>query len=141
MTNLHDCFEFVQETGAIFLKGTRIEWEQVIQQFQNGMAAEEIASHFAAPLPLELVYAAITYYLMNKQEYAAYIRRGDELARQGFERYWASLSDEQRGKQSEMRQRLRDLKNRFTTDHGQLDIEALKAHTGGQKSQQTEAGV
>src|SRR5262245_31512789 len=109
MTDLRDCFDMLPEEHSIRLKGTRIAWEGVVQLYLQGMAPEDIATAFAYPLPIELVYAAITYYLLNKAEYAEHLRRGDELAKKWQEEYWASLTPEQRDKQTAMRQRMRDL--------------------------------
>lgn len=140
MTNLRDCFDTLPETHTIRLKGTRIGWEHVVQLFQQGLAPEEIATHFADPLPIEQVYAAITYYMLNRTEYEEYVRRGDEIARELQEKYWESLTPEQRDEQTAMRQRLRDLKARFTDDHGRLDVAGLKAHVEAERAQAAGAG-
>lgn len=141
MTELQSCFDILPDRLAIRLKGTRIDWEHVVQLFKNGMSPETIATHFAAPLPLEYVYAAVTYYLLNKAEYEDYVRRGDEHARQQYEKYWASLTPEQRERQTALRARIKDLKRRFTDDQGRLDVAALKAFVAQENAQPTGAGV
>jgi uncharacterized protein (DUF433 family) len=141
MTDLRDYFDILPDRRAIRLKGTRIDWEHIVQLFQNGMTPDEIATYFATPLPLEQVYAAVTYYLLNKTEYKEYVRQGDEIAKQQYERYWESLAPEERERQEGLRTRIRDLKARFTDAHGQLDYEALKAHLAQQRSQPAGAGA
>jgi uncharacterized protein (DUF433 family) len=140
MTELRDCFDLLPESGALRLKGTRIDWEHVVQLFQVGRSPEEILATYGHVLRLEEVYAAITYYLLNRTEYEEYVRRGDEYARQAFEKYWQSLTPEQQAKQTAMRNRLRELKTRFTDERGRLDIEALKQHVAAEKTQAAATG-
>lgn len=117
------------------LKGTRIDWEHVIQLFQLGRSPEEIATQYGSVLTIDSVYAAVTYYLLNKAEYQEYVRKGDEIAKRERERYWASLTPEQREHQESLRARLRDLKARFTDAHGRLDHAALKSHVAAELGQ------
>lgn len=128
MTELKDCFDVTPDPYAVRIRGTRIDWEHVVRLFQQGMPPEEIATAFASPVPLGHVYAAVARYLLNPDEYHEYVRQGDEaLARQQAE-YLAALPPEERARQEEKRQRLRDLKARFTDAHGRLDVSALRAH-------------
>jgi uncharacterized protein (DUF433 family) len=140
MTELRDCFDILPDRRAMRLKGTRIDWEHVVQLYQTGLSPEDIAAQYGS-LPLELVYAAVTYYLLNKAEYEEYARKGDEIAKQQFEKYWESLTPEQRERQEGLRARIRDLKARFTDAQGRLDYQALKAHMAEQKSQPAGAGA
>ena len=128
MTNLLDCFDILPDRRSIRIKGTRIDWEHVVQQYQNGMSVETIANYFAHPLPVELVYAAVTYYLLNKEEYEEYVRRGDEIAKRDSEEYWAKLTPEQQQRQLGLQNRLREMKAKFVDSHGRLDYESLRAY-------------
>lgn len=141
MTELRDCFDVLPDRHTIRLKGTRIDWEHVVQAYQNGMPPEEIAATaFGYPLPVEQVYAAITHYLLNKAVYEEYVRRGDEIARELSERYWAGLTPEQRDRQTAMLERLKELKAKFTDGNGRLDAAALRAHLMEARSQPVGVG-
>ena len=70
---LEDCFDF-QGSDVIRLKGHRIGLEHVIERYHEGYSAEEIGQEFPG-LKLELIYAAITYYLLNRAEIDAYLAR------------------------------------------------------------------
>ena len=128
MTNLLDCFDILPDRRSIRIKGTRIDWEYVVQQYRNGMSVEAIANYFAHPLPVELVYAAVTYYLLNKEEYDDYVRQGDAIAKQNAAEYWSKLTPEQQERQLELQNRLREMKAKFVDSHGRLDCESLSAY-------------
>lgn len=68
---LEDCFD-VQGLDVIRIKGHRIGLEHVIERYHEGYSAEEIGQEFPG---LELIYAAITYYLLNRAELDAYVAR------------------------------------------------------------------
>lgn len=98
---LESYFEFL-DSEEIRIKGTRIGLEIVIEDFLEGASPEEIAVRYSS-LSLEQVYAAITYYLANRQEVAAYIEAGwQELEKA------AQAQDEN---PAEVVKRLRRLKN------------------------------
>jgi uncharacterized protein (DUF433 family) len=141
MTDLRDCFDILPDRRAMRLKGTGIDWEHVIQLFQAGLSPEDISAQYGNSVSLELIYAAVTYYLLNKAEYEEYVRQGDEIAKQQYDRYWASLTPEERRRQEGLRTHIRDLKARFTDAHGRLDYQALKAHMADQRSQPAGAGA
>jgi uncharacterized protein (DUF433 family) len=90
---LEDYFEFEKvETKfgpaeTIRLKGRRITLEDVIEPFLQGMPPEQIAQRFSHPLPLEQVYATITYYLHNKEAMDHYLTRGREIADSFYEEH------------------------------------------------------
>lgn len=138
MTEWNDCFDTTLAPHALRIKGTRIDWEHVVQLFQQGMPPEEIATAFGTPIPLGYVYAVIARYLLNPDEYRQYVRQGDEtLARQQAERL-ATLPADERARQDAQRQRLRALKARFTDAQGRLDLPALRTHLA---SETVEAGT
>lgn len=70
---LEDYLDF-QAPDVIRLKGHRIGLEHVIERYQEGYSAEEIAREFLG-LELPLIYAAITYYLLNRAAMDAYLAR------------------------------------------------------------------
>ena len=73
---LEDYFEFA-EPDVIRLKGHRIFLEHIIERWLNGSSPERITQELST-LTLEEVYAAITYYLHNRQELDAYLARARE---------------------------------------------------------------
>ena len=70
---LEDYFEFLN-TDDIRIKGHRIGIDNVIEYYLQGCSPEQIQEHFPT-LNLEQIYATITYYLHNKREIDAYIKR------------------------------------------------------------------
>lgn len=79
---LESNFDFLSH-GAIRLKGTRIGIEIVLDDYLNGHSPEEISVRYRN-LTLKQVYAAITYYLYNKEKMDVYL----DTWRQGFEEAW-----------------------------------------------------
>lgn len=63
------------ESGVIYVAGTRVRLECVAELFESGATAEEIAQQYDA-IQLEDVYAVITYLLRNREAVAAYLSRG-----------------------------------------------------------------
>lgn len=138
MIGWSDCFDTTLAPHAMRIKGTRIDWEHVIQLFQQGMPPEEIAAAFGTPIPLGYVYAAIARYLLNPDEYSQYVRQGDEILARRQAEWAAKFPAEERARQEAQRQRLRALKARFTDTHGRLDLLALRTHLA---SEPVEAGT
>ena len=140
MTNLLDCFDILPDRRSMRIKGTRIDWEHVVQNYQNGMSVDAISECFAYPLPVELVYAAVTYYLLNKEEYYEYVHQGDEIVKRESAEYWAKRTPEQKERQLALQNRLREMKSKFVDSHGRVDYDALKAYVA-QKREPVGAGV
>ncbi len=65
--------------NAYRVRGSRVTLESIVYAFRAGASVETIRDDFPS-LSLEQVYGAITYYLANEQEIAAYI---DECERIG----------------------------------------------------------
>jgi len=63
------------QSGVIYVAGTRVRLECVAELFESGATAEEIAQQYDA-IKLEDVYAVITYLLRNREAVAAYLSRG-----------------------------------------------------------------
>ena len=72
---LEDYFDFnPKPVEHIRIKGTRIGLEHVIELYKSGMFPEQIAARYHT-VELVQVYAAITYYLHNKDAVEAYLER------------------------------------------------------------------
>src|SRR6266446_10200589 len=72
---MHMSKEYVtQIDGAYRINGTRVSLDSVVYAFLQGQTAESIAQSFPA-LTLEQVYGAITFYLANRPDIDAYLRR------------------------------------------------------------------
>jgi uncharacterized protein (DUF433 family) len=75
---LEDYFDFnTKPVEHIRIKGTRISLDHVIELYKMGKRPEEIAGQHHT-LELVQVYAAITYYLQNKDAVEAYLARGEQ---------------------------------------------------------------
>lgn len=72
-TDLADYFEF-QNADAIKISGHRIGIEHVLHYYLEGYQPDEIAREYPG-LPLEKIYATITYYLANRAELDIYLAR------------------------------------------------------------------
>lgn len=68
-------------SGAIRVENTRVTLDSVVFAFHEGATAEEIAERFPA-ITLSAAYAAITFYLQNRQEMDAYLKRRESEAEQ-----------------------------------------------------------
>ena len=64
----------VDAEGVVRVGGTRVPLETVVTAFEHGATAEEILQQYPS-LVLADVYAAISYYLRNKDEVEAYLRQ------------------------------------------------------------------
>jgi uncharacterized protein (DUF433 family) len=65
--------------GVIRIGGTRVTLETVVEAFNEGATAEEIATQYPA-LNLGDIYASITYYLRHRQEVDAYVQHQEQRA-------------------------------------------------------------
>ena len=101
---LEDYFDFDPDPAeSIRIKGTRIGLEHVVGLYKGGMFPEQIAVYFGCPITVEQAYAAVTYYLHNKDEVEAYMERG-RAATEAARREW------QAAKPSAAVERLRAMK-------------------------------
>jgi uncharacterized protein (DUF433 family) len=69
------------EHGAIRVANTRVTLDVLVAAYQQGDTPEKIHEGFPT-LKLADIYAVITYYLSNRDEVDAYLRRRDEEAEQ-----------------------------------------------------------
>jgi uncharacterized protein (DUF433 family) len=67
--------------GIIRIGKTRVTLDTVIEAFNEGATAEEIAQQYPA-LSLGEVYSAVAYYLSHKADVDAYLRSGEKIAQQ-----------------------------------------------------------
>jgi len=65
----------MDESGVVYIAGTRVRLECVAELFESGATAEEIAQQYDA-IKLDDVYAVITYLLRHREAVAAYLSRG-----------------------------------------------------------------
>jgi uncharacterized protein (DUF433 family) len=70
---LESYFEF-SGPDDIRIRGTRVGVEYVLSAYREGASPEEIVLRYPT-LSLEQIHAAITYYLRNRAEMGAYLRR------------------------------------------------------------------
>jgi uncharacterized protein (DUF433 family) len=78
--------------GVVRVAGTRVTLETIVDAFELGATAEEIAQQYPT-VPLVDVYSVITYYLRHKPEVEAYMSKREALAervRQEVERRFPS---------------------------------------------------
>jgi uncharacterized protein (DUF433 family) len=67
--------------GVVRVAGTRVTLETIVDAFETGATAEEIAQQFPT-VSLVDVYSVITYYLRHKPEVEAYLQERGALAEQ-----------------------------------------------------------
>lgn len=87
----------IAEGGAVRVGTSRVSFDLVVEQYENGMTAEEIAAAYDT-LALADVYAAIAYYLRHRQEVRGYLtrRQGEaDALRQSIELQRPRLSREE----------------------------------------------
>lgn len=87
----------VDEGGVVRVGSSRVSLDLVVEQYENGMTAEELAAAYDT-LALADAYAAIAYYLRHGQEVRSYLtrRRGEAAAmRQQIEARGPRLSREE----------------------------------------------
>ncbi|MEO5924035.1 MAG: DUF433 domain-containing protein [Bryobacteraceae bacterium] len=73
--------EYIEEReGGLYVAGTRVSLDSIVQCFQEGMSAETILSEFET-LTLAQVYGAIAYYLDNQAPVDAYRVRQEQRFR------------------------------------------------------------
>jgi uncharacterized protein (DUF433 family) len=76
------------EPDVVRVKGHRIELEQIVERYQEGYSAEQIAQEFPG-VELKAIYAIIAYYLHNQPAVDAYIVRIDASTETRY-RDWAA---------------------------------------------------
>lgn len=97
---LEDYFNFLGP-NTIRLKGHRLGIEDILELYDDGYSAEQIALEFPG-LSLEQIHATITYYWHNKDEIDAYLSRLDKLVE-------ASMQKAEQAEAPEVVKRMRSL--------------------------------
>lgn len=87
---LENYFDFISPDD-IRIKGHRIGIDLVIGYYLDGYSPEEIAAHLPS-LTLEEIHATITYYLHNRAQLDAYLRRLDAWRAARYEEWAAKPS-------------------------------------------------
>jgi uncharacterized protein (DUF433 family) len=87
---LEDYFDFLTEDD-IRIKGHRIGIDTVLRYYREGYTPEEISANLPA-LPLEKIYATITYYLHNRAKVDAYLRRVEQWQTARYQTWQANPS-------------------------------------------------
>ncbi|MCH8293672.1 DUF433 domain-containing protein [Candidatus Poribacteria bacterium] len=80
---LESYFDFINE-NAIRIKGHRIGIEHVLRDYQEGASPEEILLRYPT-LTLEKIHATITYYLANREEVDAYMKRVTQIQEEAWQ--------------------------------------------------------
>ena len=62
----------VSKDGTIFVSGTRVSLDSLVQNYDDGATAEEIVLRFPA-LQLADVHACLAYYLNNREQIRRYL--------------------------------------------------------------------
>ncbi len=94
---------YVEEReGGYYIAGTRIALDSIVHAFQDGESPEGILRSFPMAGPLVRIYAAITFYLENKEKVEAYLRDQD--------RRWDTLRKERAKPDDPFMNRLREAK-------------------------------
>jgi uncharacterized protein (DUF433 family) len=69
------------EAGGIRIGSSRVTLDSLLASYHNGSTPEEIAVQYSV-LPLEEIYATITYYLNHRQEIDNYLEQRSQQAQQ-----------------------------------------------------------
>ena len=69
----------VDEGGAVRVGKSRVSLDLVVEQYENGMAPEDLVRAYDT-LDLADVYAVIAYYLRHRDEVRVYLKRRAEEA-------------------------------------------------------------
>lgn len=87
----------VDERGAIFIGNSRVTLDTVIARYHQGDGPEAIHSGFPTISVMD-IYAVIAYYLVNRDEVDAYLKRRDETADQIRREVEANYTSEQQAR-------------------------------------------
>ena len=95
-----------QREDVYWVAGTRVSLDSIVYAFLEGQTAESIAQSFPV-LTLEQVYGAITFYLANRPDIDAYLRREEaefETLRQAWRTqdamFYQKMADARRQRQT-----------------------------------------
>jgi uncharacterized protein (DUF433 family) len=89
----------LEEDGVIRVAGARVTLDSVIEAFEEGCTAEEIAQQYST-LRLSDIYSVIGYFLNHREEISSYLEERGKLRKRVRE------ENEQRSDPSGVRERL-----------------------------------
>jgi uncharacterized protein (DUF433 family) len=93
----------MDEYGVIRISGTRVTLDTVIACFHQGDSPEAIHEGFDV-LPLNDIYTVISYYLANRDDVDAYLKRGQDDAERLRQEWEAHYTPEQKAFNERIRQ-------------------------------------
>jgi uncharacterized protein (DUF433 family) len=71
----------MNKDGVMLVSKTRVTLDTIVSAFNDGAAAEEIAYQYPS-VPLADIYSVISYYLHNKKQVNAYLKRREKFAQE-----------------------------------------------------------
>lgn len=71
----------MNKDGVILVSRTRVTLDTIVGAFNDGATAEEIAYQYPS-VPLADIYSVIGYYLRQKKQVDAYLKRREKQARE-----------------------------------------------------------
>lgn len=89
--------------GAYYLAGSRVSLASIIYEYRDGSTVETIRANFPT-LSLEQIHGAIAFYLDNRGEAEAYLRR--------LENKWEELERAAKPADPDLQQRIEEAKRR-----------------------------
>ena len=89
--------------GAYYLAGSRVSLASIIYEYRDGSTVETIRANFPT-LSLEQIHGAIAFYLDNRGEAEAYLRRLDNN--------WEELERAAKPADPDLQQRIEEAKRR-----------------------------
>src|SRR5258706_16322212 len=69
----------IDDGGVVRVGQSRVSLDVIVEQYENGMAPEEMVRAYDTLRPAD-VHAAIAYYLRHREEVRAYLKRREEEA-------------------------------------------------------------
>jgi len=108
---------YVEErNGGLYVPGTRISVDSIVQSFNDGLSREEILGEFES-LDLTQVYGVITYYLENQPSVDAYRLRLELRAGRGWSQRFEVTRQAAEPLPEDLRERLNAAKEQLRSPH------------------------
>lgn len=101
---------YTDEHGAIYVSGTRITLDTIVARYQQGSSAENIHEGFDI-LPLNDIYAVISYYLANREQMDDYLKHREDEARCIQKEVEAAYTPDQRERNKRLLQHIDEKHN------------------------------
>ncbi len=71
----------MNKDGVLLVSKTRVTLDTIVGAFKDGAAAEEIAHQYPS-VSLADIYSIISYYLHNKKQVDAYLKRREKISQE-----------------------------------------------------------